>query len=247
MASSPATAASPTMVTVAMRMPAMIVGRASGSSMRRSRRVREKPMPSAASLISSGTDAEAGDDVPQEDEQRVARQRDQGGGAGQPGVGDEEGEGGQRRDREEHPGDRQRRAIEPRPACGRHAERQRDQQPEADGAHGEDRRAPAVSERDEVGVATDPVPPQPAVDVAGQHSGRGYRARPSDAHRPPTGRRPPVRTTRGNVTPHDPARARHQAVRTGRWRSTTCRSRSPTASCACWSDRRVAARPPPCG
>ena len=67
-------------------------------------------MPSAASLTSRGHGVEAGHDVPHEDQQRVAHERDERGGARQPGVGEQEREGGQRRDRVEHAGDRQQRA-----------------------------------------------------------------------------------------------------------------------------------------
>ena len=47
--------ASEIVVTVATRTPAMIAGTASGSSTRRSDWRRVRPMPSAASLASSGT------------------------------------------------------------------------------------------------------------------------------------------------------------------------------------------------
>ena len=49
------TVTSPIVVTVAMRMPTMIAGSANGSSTRSNRRVREYPMPVAASFTSAGT------------------------------------------------------------------------------------------------------------------------------------------------------------------------------------------------
>ena len=49
------TVTNPMMVTVAMRMPAMIAGSANGSSTRSRRRDGEYPMPVAASLTSGGT------------------------------------------------------------------------------------------------------------------------------------------------------------------------------------------------
>jgi hypothetical protein len=52
---SPVTVTRPMVVTVAMRTPAMITGRASGSSTRRSWLSGRYPMPWAASLTSSGT------------------------------------------------------------------------------------------------------------------------------------------------------------------------------------------------
>ena len=73
-------------------------------------------MPCAASRTSSGTRVETGDDVPHEDQQRVADERDQRGRARQSGDRDEDAEQRQRRDRVQQARCPQHRRVEPPPA-----------------------------------------------------------------------------------------------------------------------------------
>ena len=71
-----ATVASAIVETVAMRIPAMIAGRASGSSTRQRICRPLIPIPRAASSTSGWNRPEPDHDVPEEDQQRVRDERD---------------------------------------------------------------------------------------------------------------------------------------------------------------------------
>ena len=107
-----ATVASAIVETVAMRIPAMIAGRASGSSTRQRIWRPLMPIPRAASSTSGGRRAQPGEDVPEQDQEGVGDERHLDGRHRQAGQRDEELEEREARDRVEERGDEVERPLE---------------------------------------------------------------------------------------------------------------------------------------
>src|SRR5687767_11346694 len=96
--------------------------------------------------------ADATDDVPQQDEERVADEADLGREQGQPGERDEEREESEARDRVQQPRDPRRGRVRPRPAQRGERDRERDRQAHSD-RHGRQQEVLADTQDDLVEVA----------------------------------------------------------------------------------------------
>ena len=182
-----ATVASPIVVTLASRTPAMISGTASGSSTRQSRSRRRVAHPLGRLEDVGGHGVEAGDDVADEDEQRVRRQRDDRGQQRQPEDRAEDRERGEARDRVEDAGDRGRPA--PYVRGRRTAQIGEDQRDDEAQDERDDRQLEVLDDapRDVVEVLEDPFEVDERLALLHRRvtrSRRPARSRPSTPRRP---------------------------------------------------------------
>ena len=181
--------ASPTVVVTAIRSPAMISGRASGTSTRQRSCLSVRPMPRPASLVSSGTLSSPVRTLRKMISSDVGDERDQRRVVAAPGDRQQQEEGRDARDGVEDARDLRDRVDQPAAPVGDQREREGDREADRHGEHGQ---VDVLEEGVDVAVEVvgDPVRAEAVVRLAACRCGRGSgpgRARGSRRPRRPHG------------------------------------------------------------